>query len=232
MPALDQKVALITGAKGGLGNFVTEAFLEAGATVVGVSRSIQASDFPHARFAAMPAELSSGEAARRLADEVAARFQKIDILVHLVGGFAGGKPVHQTDDETFERMLDVNLKSAFYMARAVLPHMRNRGGGRILAIGSRAAVEPSPGAGAYAASKAALVSLIRTIAAENKDRGISANVILPDMMDTPLNRKFDPQADYSKWVQPGQVASLLLSLASDAMPQVSGAAIPIYGAEV
>jgi len=205
MPALDQKVALITGAKGGLGNFVTEAFLEAGATVVGVSRSIQASDFPHARFAAMPAELSSGEAARRLADEVAARFQKIDILVHLVGGFAGGKPVHQTDDETFERMLDVNLKSAFYMARAVLPHMRNRGGGRILAIGS---------------------------AAENKDRGISANVILPGMMDTPLNRKFDPQADYSKWVQPGQVASLLLSLASDAMPQVSGAAIPIYGAEV
>ena len=133
---------------------------------------------------------------------------------------------------TFERMLDVNLKSAFYMARAVLPHMRNRGGGRILAIGSRAAVEPSPGAGAYAASKAALVSLIRTIAAENKDRGISANVILPGMMDTPLNRKFDPQADYSKWVQPGQVASLLLSLASDAMPQVSGAAIPIYGAEV
>jgi NAD(P)-dependent dehydrogenase (short-subunit alcohol dehydrogenase family) len=232
MPALDQKVALITGAKGGLGNFVTEAFLEAGATVVGVSRSIQASDFPHARFAAMPAELSSGEAARRLADEVASRFQKIDILVHLVGGFAGGKPVHQTDDETFEHMLDVNLKSAFYMARAVLPHMRNRGGGRILAIGSRAAVEPSPGAGAYAASKAALVSLIRTIATENKDRGISANVILPGMMDTPLNRKFDPKADYSKWVQPGQVASLLLSLASDAMPQVSGAAIPIYGAEV
>jgi len=232
MPALDQKVALITGAKGGLGSFVTAAFLEAGATVAGVSRSIQVSDFPHARFAAMTAELSSGEAARRLADEVAARFQKIDILVHLVGGFAGGKPVHQTDDETFERMLDVNLKSAFYMARAVLPHMRNRGSGRILAIGSRAAVEPSAGAGAYAASKAALVSLIRTIATENKDRGISANVILPGMMDTPLNRKFDPQADYSKWVQPGQVASLLLSLASDAMPQVSGAAIPIYGAEV
>ena len=76
------------------------------------------------------------------------------------------------------------------------------------------------------------MSLIRTIASENKDRGISANVILPGMMDTPLNRKFDPQADYSKWVQPGQVASLLLSLASDAMPQVSGAAIPIYGAEV
>src|SRR5215470_3153861 len=137
MPELNQKVAIITGAKGGLGSYVTEAFLQAGAAVVGVSRSIQASDFQSARFTAMPAELSSGDAARRLADEVAAKFQKIDILVHLMGGFAGGKPVLDTDDETLERMLDMNLKSAFYMARAVLPHMRNRGGGRILAIGSR-----------------------------------------------------------------------------------------------
>src|SRR5258706_3485819 len=123
MPALDQKVALITGAKGGLGSFVTEAFLQAGATVVGVSRSIQGADFPNPRFVAMPAELSSGEAARQLADEVAAKFQKIDALVHLVGGFAGGKPVHETDDATLDRMLDMNLKSAFFMARAVLPHM-------------------------------------------------------------------------------------------------------------
>src|SRR5258706_1018041 len=196
MPALDQKVALITGAKGGLGNFVTEAFLESGATVVGVSRSIQASDFPHARFAAMPAELSSSEAARRLADEVAAKFQKIDILVHLVGGFAGGKPVHQTDDETLERMLDVNLKSAFYMARAVLPHMRNRGSGRILAIGSPAAVEPTPGAGAHAAFKAALGSLIPTIAAGKKGRGLSGKRIPPRTMDTPADRKTASQADY------------------------------------
>jgi NAD(P)-dependent dehydrogenase (short-subunit alcohol dehydrogenase family) len=232
MPALDQKIAIITGAKGGLGSFVTEAFLGAGATVIGVSRSIQAQDFNHPRFVAMPAELSSGAAATRLAGEVAAKFQKIDILVHLMGGFAGGVPVQSTDDETLERMLDMNLKSAFYMARAALPHMRNQGGGRILAIGSRAAVEPSPQAGAYALSKAALVSLIRTIAAENKDRSISANIILPGTMDTPANRKSDPRADYSKWVQPAQVASLLLCLASDSMPQVSGAVIPIYGAEV
>jgi NAD(P)-dependent dehydrogenase (short-subunit alcohol dehydrogenase family) len=229
MPVLDQKIALVTGAKGGLGSFVTEVFLSAGATVAGVSRSIQASDFPHPRFVAMPAELTSGETARRLAGEVAAKFQRIDVLVHLVGGFAGGKPVHETDDATLEQMLDMNLKSAFFMARAVLPQMRSQGGGRIIAIGSRAAVEPSPGAGAYAASKAALVSLIRTIAAENKDRGVSANAILPDMMDTPANRKAAPGADYSKWIQPGQVANLALSLAWDGLSQVSGAAIPIYG---
>ena len=160
------------------------------------------------------------------------KFGRIDILVHLVGGFAGGQPVHETDDATLDRMLDMNLKSAFHVVRAVLPHMRNRGGGRILAIGSRAAVEPSPGAGAYAASKAALVSLIRTVAAENKDRCISANVILPGTMDTPANRKSDPQADYSKWVQPNQVANLLITLAADSASQVSGAIVPIYGAEL
>ena len=230
MPVLDNKVALITGAKGGLGGFVTEAFLQAGATVAGVSRSIQASDFPNPRFTAISVELSNGDAARQLAASVVERFGKIDILVHLVGGFAGGQPVHETDDETLDRMLDMNLKSAFHVARAVLPHMRNQGVGRILAIGSRAAVEPSPDAGAYAASKAALVSLIRTIAAENKDRCISANVILPGTMDTPANRKSDPGADYSKWVQPSQVANLLITLAADSASQVNGAVIPIYGA--
>ena len=232
MALLDQKVVLITGAKGGLGNFVTGAFLEAGATVIGVSRSIQASDFPHPRFVAMPAELSTGEVARQLADRVAAKFQRIDVLAHLVGGFSGGKPVHETDDATLDRMLDMNLKSAFFMTRAVLPHMRNQGGGRIIAIGSRAAVEPSPGAGLYAASKAALVSLIRTLAAENKDRGISANAILPGTMDTPVNRKSDPLADFSKWVQPGQVANLTVTLALDGLSEVSGAVIPVYGAEL
>jgi NAD(P)-dependent dehydrogenase (short-subunit alcohol dehydrogenase family) len=232
MPVLDQKVALITGAKGGLGGSVTEAFLDAGATVVGVSRSIQASDFPHPRFTAMPAELSNANAARQLVDEVVAKLGRIDILVHLVGAFDGGKPVHETDDATLGRMLDINLKSAFYVARAVLPNMRNQGSGRILAIGSRAAVEPSPGAGAYAASKAALVSLIQTIASENKDCSITANVILPGTMDTPANRKAMAQADYSKWVQPSQVANVLVTLASDSASQISSAAIPIYGAEL
>jgi len=232
MPALDQKVAVITGAKGGLGGSVTEAFLAAGATVVGVSRSIQLSDFPHPRFTAMPAELLNGEAARQLASDVAAKFGRIDILVHLVGTFAGGKSVADTDDATLDRMLDTNLKSAFHITRAVLPFMRTQGGGRILAIGSRAAVEAFPGAAEYAASKAALVSLIRTIAAENKDRGISANIVLPSTIDTSANRKVMPKADYSKWVQPGQTASMLVYLATDTASPISGAAIPIYGGDL
>jgi NAD(P)-dependent dehydrogenase (short-subunit alcohol dehydrogenase family) len=232
MITLNDKVVLITGAKGGLGNSVTQAFLDASATVVGVSRSIAASDFPHPGFVAMPAELSSGEAAQRLADGVVARLQRIDVLVHLVGGFAGGKSVAETDDATLDRMLDLNMRSAFLIARAVVPQMRSQGSGRILAIGSRAAVEPAALAGAYSASKAALVSLIRTLAAENKDKSITANVILPGTMDTPANRAADPGADFSTWVQPAQVAAMLLHLASDAASQVNGAVIPVYGHDV
>jgi NAD(P)-dependent dehydrogenase (short-subunit alcohol dehydrogenase family) len=229
---LEGKVALITGAKGGLGSFITQAFLAAGANVVGVSRSIQASDFPHPGFAAVPAELSSGEAARKVADDIVAQLGRIDTLVHVVGGFAGGQSVADTDDATLDKMLDLNYRSAFFMARAVLPHMRQQGDGRILAVASRQAVEPGAMVGAYSASKAALVALIHTIALENKDRRISANTVLPGTMDTPANRAADPKADPLQWVQPAQVAALLVHLASDAGAQVTGAAIPIYGRQV
>jgi len=232
MNILEGRVTLITGAKGGLGSLVTEAFLAAGAKVAGVSRSIQSGDFSHPAFTAMPAELSTGETARKLAADVIARFGRIDALVHVMGGFAGGQSVADTDDATFEKMLDVNYRAAFFMARAVLPQMRQQGSGRILAVSSRQGVEPAAMVGAYSASKAALVSLIRTIALENKDRGISANTVLPGTMDTPANRAGDPKADRTQWVQPSQVAALLVHLASDAGEQITGAAIPVYGRQV
>jgi len=229
MNSLEGKIAIVTGAKGGLGTFVTESFLAAGAKVIGVSRSIQAADFSHPEFFAFPAELSSGEAARKLTEDIVTRFGRIDVLVHVMGGFAGGSRVEETDDSTFEKMLDLNYRAAFFIAKAVLPHMRRQGSGRILAVASRQAVEPAVKVGAYSASKAALVSLIHTIALENKDRCISANSVLPGTMDTPGNRSGDPEADRSQWVQPSQVAALLVHLASDAAAQITGAAIPIYG---
>src|SRR6266496_4115821 len=117
-------------------------------------------------------------------------------------------------------MLALNYRAAFFIARAVLPYMREQGGGRVLAVASRQAVEPAAMVGAYSASKAALVALIRTIALENKDRCISANTVLPGTMDTPNNH--GPQL-----IQPSQVAAMLIHLASDAGAQVTGAAIPI-----
>jgi NAD(P)-dependent dehydrogenase (short-subunit alcohol dehydrogenase family) len=227
----DSKIILITGAKGGLGNSVTPEFLEAGATVVGSAETITKADFPNSRFTAIPADLSRSGNAADLIAAVLKRFGRIDGLVHLIGGFAGGKSVAETDDSTLDRMLDVNLRCAFYVIRAVLPAMRERGAGRIVAVGSKAAVEPAPMAGAYAASKAALVSLVRTVARENADRAIAANVILPGTMDTPTNRAAMPGADFSQWVPPSQVAKLLAHLVLGESSQISGAVIPVYGSE-
>lgn len=226
------KVALITGADGGLGKFVTQAMLDAGATVVGSSRKIQQAAFASANFTALPAELSTAAGAKAAVDSLASRFGKLDVVVHTVGGFAGGQSIAETDDVTFQRMLDVNLYSTFYLLRAAIPVMRKTGNGRIVAIGSRAALEPGAGVGSYSASKAAMVSLIRTVAQENKDVGITANVILPGTMDTPANRKSMPNADFSKWVRPEAVASLIVWLTGDAGKDVNGAMIPVYGSEV
>lgn len=226
------KVVLVTGANGGLGTYVTQAFLDAGATVVGTSRKIQQSDFNHANFTALPAEISTREGARVLVDQVVARFGKLDVLAHTVGGFAGGQSIVETDDATFQRMFDLNLNSVFHILRAAVPRLRKTGDGRIIAIGSRAALEPGAGVGAYSASKAAMVSLIRTVALENKDAGLTANVILPGTMDTPANRKAIPNADFSKWVRPATVASLITWLAGDAGKDVNGAVIPVYGSDV
>jgi NAD(P)-dependent dehydrogenase (short-subunit alcohol dehydrogenase family) len=226
------KIVLVTGANGGLGTYVTQAFLDAGATVVGASRKIQQSDFNHPNFTALPAEISTREGAKVLVDQVVARFRKLDVLAHTVGGFAGGQSIADTDDATFQRMFDLNLNCVFHILRAAIPPLRQTGSGRILAIGSRAALEPGAGVGAYSASKAAMVSLIRTVALENKDAGLTANVILPGTMDTPANRKAIPNADFSKWVRPSTVAGLIAWLAGDAGKDVNGAVIPVYGSDV
>jgi NAD(P)-dependent dehydrogenase (short-subunit alcohol dehydrogenase family) len=204
---LQEKVVLITGAKGGLGSFVTSAFLEAGARVIGVSRSIADSDFPHERFSALAIEISGGDSAAKMIDAAVGTSGRIDALVHLVGGFAGGEPIAETSDDVTDRMFDTNFRSAFHLIRAALPYMRKQAGGRIIAIGSKAAVEPAPMA------------------------GITANVVLPGTMDTPANRASDPTADFSKWVNPSQVASLLVHLASDRASHINGAVIPIFGPE-
>jgi NAD(P)-dependent dehydrogenase (short-subunit alcohol dehydrogenase family) len=229
---MKDKVVLVTGANGGLGTYVTQAFLDVGATVVGTSRKIQQSDFNNPNFTALAAEISTREGAKALVDQVVARFGKLDVLAHTVGGFAGGQSIADTDDATFQRMFDLNLNCVFHILRAAVPPLRQTGNGRILAIGSRAALEPGPSVGAYSASKAAMVSLIRTVALENKDAGLSANVILPGTMDTPANRKAMPDANFSKWVRPTTVADLIVWLAGDAGRDINGAAIPVYGSDV
>ena len=229
---MNNKVVLITGAKGGLGSFVTQRFLGTGATVVGISRSISQADFPEANFVALPVDFTKAGAVRAAVESIVSRFGRLDALVHLLGGFAGGQTLAETDDATWEQMCDLNLTSAFYVLRAVIPHLRKSGKGRIIAIGSLTAAEPHAGLGAYVTCKAALTMLVRTVASENKDAGLTANVVLPGTMDTPTNRKSMPGADFSKWVQPGDVADLVLWLADDRAAHITGTAIPVDGSDV
>jgi NAD(P)-dependent dehydrogenase (short-subunit alcohol dehydrogenase family) len=230
MISLESKVVVITGAKGGVGTYVTQAFLDAKARVVGVSRSIQDSDFRHSGFTAMPAELSDSNAADKLVGDVVQRFGCLDGIIHLVGGFAGGQSVADTDDATVDKMLNLNFLSAFYIMRAGVRRMgRNNSRGRLIAIGSRAITEPPANGAAYTASKAALVALMRSMAVENRDSGVTANVILPSTIDTPANRTADPNADFARWTDPRQIANLAVWLASDEAAQVTGAVIPVFG---
>ena len=231
MTSLEGRIVVITGAKGGLGTYVTNTFLRAGALVAGISRSISAADFNAPKFTPVGAELSTGDAAANALGAIVDRLGRIDTLVHLVGGWTGGADIAATSDETYDKMFDVNLRSAFHIFRAVIPQMRMQSDGRILAIGSRAGIEPSPLSAAYSASKAALISLVRSVAMENASYGITANIVLPGTMDTPANRSAMPDADFSKWVQPCQVAELLAYLASDRASNINGATIPIYGSE-
>jgi NAD(P)-dependent dehydrogenase (short-subunit alcohol dehydrogenase family) len=229
--SLQGQVAIVTGANGALGTDVVKALLGAGATVVGVARSIAAGEAHDSRFCPVSADLTDPEQVRAHVSSVAEQFRKIDILVHVMGGFAGGTSVAETDDDTWKKMMDLNLNAGFYVLRAVIPVMRRGGHGRIIAIGSRQAVQPGADVAAYAASKAALVSLVQTVALENKDKNIRANVILPGTMDTPANRAAMPKANFGKWVKTSHVADLVVMLAGEAGGDMTGAAIPIYGAD-
>src|SRR4051794_4305925 len=155
------RIVIITGAKGGLGSFVTQRFLNGGDTVIGASRSIRQSDFDHAKFIAVPTDFSDPASVTNLAEKAFKQFERIDVLVHVMGGFAGGKPVHQIDDATWLQMQESNLTSAFNISRAVIPLMRQALRGRIIAVGSKAAEQPHSNLAAYVVSKAALVTLIK-----------------------------------------------------------------------
>jgi NAD(P)-dependent dehydrogenase (short-subunit alcohol dehydrogenase family) len=215
---------LITGASGGLGTAVSKAFLETGATVIGVAHR-----WPEAMpFTTLTLDLTTAEGCGRMVEQ-ALEHGPIDALVHILGGFGGGQPIAETSDKTWDGMMTLNLRAAFCAMRAALKPMTAAKYGRIVAVGSRAAVEPLPNFAAYAVSKAALVALVKNVAAEAKDLGITANVVLPSTIDTPLNRQAMPQADFSRWVAPESIAKTLVWLASREAGDVSGAAIPIYG---
>jgi NAD(P)-dependent dehydrogenase (short-subunit alcohol dehydrogenase family) len=223
------KVVFITGANGGLGTSVTRAFLKQGARVIGASLRIKPADFPQPNFEAMTIDLSKLDEIKRGVAKIVERHGRLDVLVHVLGGFAGGPSVAETTDVMWEQMQSINLTSAFQVFRESIPHLRKAKSGRLIAIGSLTAAQPHANLGAYVTFKAALAMLVQTVALENADAGLTANVILPGTMDTPANRKAMPDADFSKWAKTDDVADLVLSLADEQARHLTGLAIPIEG---
>ena len=226
---MKDKVVFITGANGGLGSSVTRAFLQKGAKVIGGSLRITAADFPEANFEALAIDFNKLDEIKRGVAKIVERYGRLDILVHVLGGFAGGSSVAETSDAQWEQMQNINLTSAFHVFRQSIPHLRKSKDGRLIAIGSLTAALPHANLGAYVTFKAALAMLVQTVALENADAGLTANVILPGTMDTPVNRKSMPDADFSKWAKTEDVAELVLSLADEQAGHLTGLAIPIEG---
>jgi len=150
-------------------------------------------------------------------------------VVNLVGGFAAGGRVHETAIEEFEKQFRLNLRPTYLMIQAAVPRLLSGGGGSIVCVGTRAALQPFPGAAGYISSKAGVIALAAAVAAEYKNDGIRCNAILPSVIDTPGNRASMPKADFDKWVKPAQIAGVIAWLVSEDSSPTSGAAIPVYG---
>jgi NAD(P)-dependent dehydrogenase (short-subunit alcohol dehydrogenase family) len=232
------KIAVVTGATSPLGRSVTKEFLEHGIRVIGTYRS-EASESAlrtelgtlAANFQSQKADITDESDVARLFETAKGEHGRVDILVNIVGGYSGGQEVWNTPVKDWDDMIRINLRSAFLCCRAVLPMMIERNYGKIVNIAARPALERRYRAksGAYAVSKAGVLVLTETIAEEVKKLDINVNAVLPSTMDTEENRRSMPQADFSKWVPPAEVAAVIAGLVSDYMKPVSGAAITVYG---
>ena len=163
------------------------------------------------------------------ADEAVAAVDDLEAVVDLVGGFSDGPLVHETSWEDFEHMLRLNLAPAFNLAHSAMPRLVERGGGAFVAVSARAALRPFAGASGYVTAKAAVIAFIQALDAEYRKQGVRANAILPSVIDTAANRRDQPDADHSRWVQPEQIAKVIRHLVSDDGAVTSGGAIPVYG---
>jgi NAD(P)-dependent dehydrogenase (short-subunit alcohol dehydrogenase family) len=224
------KVVLVTGAAGNLGRAVAEAFAARGArlALLDVRREAIAGDEGERRLH-LACDLRDQKSVDAAVAQVMARFGRIDVLCNVAGGFRMGEAVHVTSAQTWDFLMDLNVRSILHTAHAVVPRMLEAGRGKIVNVGAASATKGMARMGAYVASKSAVIRLTETQSAELRERGINVNCILPGVIDTPENRKDMPDADFSRWVSTADLAAVILFLASDASKAVHGAAIPVTG---
>ncbi len=223
-----EATAIVTGGTGGLGSAVVAKLLDDGWRVVVpwiAERELERVD-EHERLELIRADLFEAGA---VGEVVAAAQSPLRGVVNLVGGFAMGGRVHETDIEEFERQFLLNLRPTYLVTQAAVPRLLEAGGGSIVCVGTRAALQPFKGAAGYISSKAAVIAFAQAVAAEYRDEGIRCNAILPSVIDTPANRESMPKADHAKWVKPAEIAGVISHLLSEASAPISGAALPVYG---
>lgn len=230
------RVALVTGGTGALGGAVTRRLLEDGyrvaATYVheGEAESLRvAVGETGSSLVLVKADVTDEGSVRRAVAEVRGQFGAVEVLVHLVGGWHGGESVHEHSLETWRRVIDLNLTSAFVCCRAVLPEMLEAGWGRLVLVSSRTAKEGRVGQSAYAVAKEGVATLAEVIAEECCGSGVTANVIAPSVLDTPANRSAMPSADFTRWVSPDVAAAMVAFLTSDEAGTLRGAWLPVFG---
>lgn len=236
MEEFSDKVVMVTGAAGNLGEAVVRAFLEKDASVIAVDRSADRLPkmFPEIanssdHLLATSVDSTDEQAVNKMVNRVMERFGKIDILVNTVGGYRAGLPLHETPLDTLDYLFNLNARTVFIACQAVIPHMLTQGSGKIVNVAARPGLAGRKNMGAYSASKAAVIRLTESKAAEVKDGGINVNCILPGTIDTPQNRDAMPKANHNRWVKPGSIVDVILFLSSYAARDVHGASIPIYG---
>ena len=232
------RVVIITGGAGGVGSIVSRRWLDAGASVLIVDSRQTAidawlSEFSQKswanRVAGFATDVTTAAGAREMVNHAESSFGKpADTLIHLVGGFAAARVEDDNAEETWMRMMAINVTSAFQCYRAMLRGLRARNGGWIVGLSSRAAANPEARLSAYAASKAALAALTSSLSAEVRDAGIHVNLIVASTIDTPANRKAMGEANAARWVTPDDIADATMYLCSEQARSVHGASLEVF----
>lgn len=231
-----EKTVVITGGTGGLGTslvrrlIVKDYRLAVTYLLPDEAREFeQEFDVDEDRLLLTRVDATNPEAVASLFKDVSEKWGAIHGVCSLVGVWAGGRDVEETDDVRFDRMLDINLRSAFYAVRAAVPYLREAGWGRVVLVGSRAAIDFPESQAAFNIAKAGVVALGRSVAQELDGTGVTANVLMPSVIDTPATRQSLPYADYVDWPTPDEIAAVAQFVLSDASGVMNGAVIPVYG---
>lgn len=229
------KVVLVTGSSGGLGVEVAQAFLKSGASLALTYYSddslllLQKICGTSKNIFLLRGDFRKEDDVKTLVSEVIKRFGKIDILANVIGGYIAGKSVTEIEEKDWDAMMNLNLKTAFFLSKHVVSEMLKKSSGKVIHVAARGGLKGGGHDAAYAASKSGIIRLVESLSEEVKSKGINVNCIMPSIIDTKENRAAMPSADYSKWVTPSDIARIMLFLASNDARPINGAAIPVYG---